>query len=178
MCLCTLSTSVNAANKSNDDIYVGSAGYTIYDNEYVVWSELRSLGYSEIAVAGIMGNIWQESRFEPSAIEYWYGDGFGIVQWTGARKSALEGYAYEMGVSEYDIYIQIEFLNKELTPDSTYYNWINSSYGFTLDDLKYSDSIYNATSAFFYCYERANDDTLAIRQEKAFEYYYAFTGVE
>lgn len=50
------------------DFYGGS-------NEEKVWFALRNAGYSEEATAGVMGNIYQESRFDPAVEEYGGGPG-------------------------------------------------------------------------------------------------------
>ena len=58
----------------------GIYGGTIQEK---VWFALRDVGYSEIAVAGAMGNIDYESGgFDPNAIEGGSGEGIGLIQWS------------------------------------------------------------------------------------------------
>ena len=47
---------------------------SVGNNERVVWNFFRSNGFSEASVAGIMGNIQQESSFDPTCIQN-YGKG-------------------------------------------------------------------------------------------------------
>ena len=55
------------------------------NNEEKVWNYFRERGLSDIAVAGIMGNIKGESEFDPFKIESGVATpGWGIMQWTPA----------------------------------------------------------------------------------------------
>ena len=57
----------------------GIIGNTLEDK---LWFSLRNMGYSEYAVAGLMGNLKYESGgFNPSAIEGGTGEGIGLAQW-------------------------------------------------------------------------------------------------
>ena len=77
-----------------------------------IWSYLLSLGYSKAAIAGIMGNIAQESNFNSSS-ENSIG-AYGLCQWLGGRRKALEAFAKSKGTSPSDIKTQMEFMHKEL----------------------------------------------------------------
>lgn len=69
----------------------GIYGGTIQEK---VWFALRDLGYSEISVAGAMGNIhWESGGFNPSLIEGGSGEGIGLIQWSFGRKEGLINYA-------------------------------------------------------------------------------------
>lgn len=61
----------------------------ILDNENLryIRGVLRSKGYSESAIAGILANIYAESSFNPKADN---GVGYGIAQWAGDRRKRLK----------------------------------------------------------------------------------------
>ena len=76
---------------------------------------LVAKGLSVAQTAGVLGNIQAESGFRPGAIEGGTGIGFGIVQWSYGRRTALEDAAREKGVSPADLCFQLEYLYQELT---------------------------------------------------------------
>ena len=91
----------------------GIYGGTIQEK---VWFALRDLGYSEIAVAGAMGNISGEnSTWDTGSIEAGYGIGAGLCQWSHGRRTQLEEYAKSKGVSWTDPDTQVEFLVTEIS---------------------------------------------------------------
>ena len=78
-----------------------------------IWSFFKSKGFSDAAIAGIIGNISQESSFNPKA----GGDGgtsFGLCQWHKGRWDNLKAYAKSKGTTDADIKTQLEFAYKEL----------------------------------------------------------------
>ena len=89
----------------------------IYGNsvEEKVWFGLKRMGLSEYAIAGVMGNIYGESGFNPNAIEGGNGEGIGLCQWSFGRRDALEAYAESKGTAWSDVDTQIQFLMGELT---------------------------------------------------------------
>ena len=46
-----------------------ASGKYVTDNGRKIWATLQSKGYSKAATAGIMGNMWRESGFDPSNLE-------------------------------------------------------------------------------------------------------------
>ncbi|MCH1713175.1 MULTISPECIES: phage tail tip lysozyme [Lactococcus] len=52
-------------------------------NAWIVWQFLKSKGYTEQAVAGILGNMDQESRVMPDTDQIG-GPAYGLVQWDGS----------------------------------------------------------------------------------------------
>ena len=101
-----------------------------------IWNFLKYKGLSDYAAAAVLGNIQAECNFDPAAIESATGKGFGLIQWTGGRRTALEAAAKKAGVSPSDLQFQLEYLWKEsLDP--------NSSYGKSLTKAGF----YTATSA-------------------------------
>lgn len=78
------------------------------------WYALKSLGYSDEAICGAMGNIKQESGFKTTALNSSSG-AYGISQWMGGRLDSLKNYANSKSTTEEDEIIQIEFLIAEIT---------------------------------------------------------------
>ena len=95
----------------------GSASlYTGSTTAEKIWNFLRGQGYSEYTVAGIMGNMMQESSMNPSSVSR-TGKYVGLVQWGGGRRTQLEQYAASVGKSWDDLDVQLDFLYAELQPD-------------------------------------------------------------
>ena len=181
----------NAKNKANSMItkikrllsnFSASGKYGEDTIEYKVWTSLRAAGYSEITVAGTMGNIYAESGFDPSVVEHGNGIGFGLIQWSYNRRTAIENYAAEQGKDVNSVELQIEWLLKECDPNDSAYAWMNSSKSYdgkswTYDEWKNATDIESAVRAFMFCFERpAGTSSLQKRIDAANEYYEEFTG--
>jgi len=157
-------------------------------NKQQVWSFLKGKGLTDDAAAGIMGNMEQESTFNPKAIN---SIGCrGIVQWCYGRNDLLTSYANERGKSWDCLGVQLEYMWHEMT--ETGQGSVNSSgqqLGIPLVDAlngksfngssKYTNSgAYNAGQIFHDYFERAN---VALgedkgRGERADKLYQEFTG--
>ncbi len=74
----------------------------------------RAMGCNKYQVAGIMGNIKQESCFSPKTVNSESG-AFGIIQWNGVRKTYLNEYASKNGYSADNMGIQLAFFRYEMT---------------------------------------------------------------
>ena len=181
----------NAKNKANSMItkikrllsnFSASGKYGEDTIEYKVWTGLRAAGYSEITVAGTMGNIYAESGFDPSVVEHGNGIGFGLIQWSYNRRTAIENYAAEQGKDVNSVELQIEWLLKECDPNDSAYAWMNSSKSYdgkswTYDEWKNATDIESAVRSFMFCFERPlNTSSLQKRIDAANEYYEEFTG--
>lgn len=108
-------------------------------NEEQIWNYLiTEMGFNDTQAAGIMGNIEQESGFDPEAAYVGpESDAYGIIQWVGPRRAALEAYAASKGKDKSDLGIQLEYMKKELE---------SSGYKSTvLDPIKASTNIAEAT---------------------------------
>lgn len=91
----------------------GIYGGTIQEK---VWYALKDLGFSDIAVAGAMGNIdYESSGFKTTAVEGGSGEGIGLLQWSYGRKQQLIDYAKYKGVNWTDEDTQVEFLVAEIS---------------------------------------------------------------
>ena len=135
-------------------------------NENIVWDYLIEQGYSAIQVAGIIGNMYQESGVNP-AREETNGIGYGLVQWSFGRRQQLEAFAESKGKPASDIYVQLEFLVKELKEGKQFY-------GTYAEQFANPYSVDQATEAFCWGFERPNKNyaNMANRKAKAWEAYY------
>lgn len=148
-----------------------------------IWDFLAKDGYSAEGIAGILGNLHEESGFRSGAIENDGGTtnealvkqitaskeafladarGFGLAQWTDkGRKSALWDFAQSKGTSVADFQTQLEFLLKEL----------QEGYKGTSDALKGQISVDKASEIFGREYEGFGADSAASRLEKSKKFY-------
>ena len=148
-----------------------------------IWDFLAKAGYSAEGIAGILGNLHEESGFRSGAIqddggttnedlvkqitaskEAFLADwrGFGLAQWTDkGRKSALWDFAQSKGTSVADFQTQLEFLLKEL----------QEGYKGTSDALKGQISVDKASEIFGREYEGFGADSAASRLEKSKKFY-------
>lgn len=135
-------------------------------NENIVWDYLLDAGYSKVQAAGIIGNMWQESGVNPSRHES-NGIGFGLVQWSFGRRQQLESYASSKGKSASDIYVQLEFLVKELREGKQ----LSGTYA---EQFANPYSVDQATEAFCWGFERPHKDhaNMANRKKQAWAAYY------
>ena len=164
-----------------------NSGASIYGSsiEEKIWFALRDMGYSEYATAAAMGNIYQESHFNPKA-ENPKSKAFGICQWTKGRKEGLTFYASAKGSNIDDENTQIEFLMAELTPGGgaygyATYNVLTSTYTgtkYTPEDWTNAKDLADSVTAFCFTFERCGVDEANIpnRLGKAQEYLAMFSG--
>lgn len=83
-------------------------------NESVIYGFLRSqLGLSDVAAAGVLGNLQVESGFDPTRPNPAEG-AIGIAQWELDRRTALQRYAAAHGGRETDLPMQLGYLATEL----------------------------------------------------------------
>ncbi len=84
------------------------------NNREKIWNYLvGELKLNDKQAAGVMGNMEQESGFNPTAVNPSSG-AYGIAQWLGGRKTSLENFAQEKGKSKSNLGVQLEYLKKEL----------------------------------------------------------------
>lgn len=83
-------------------------------NEEKIWNYfIQELGLNDIQAAAIMGNMEQESSFDPKIVNPRSG-AYGIAQWLGNRKTNLENLAQSKGKPVSDLGLQLDFLKSEL----------------------------------------------------------------
>lgn len=102
-----------AANSTVSAVNVGSAS----DNEKTIWNWLVGQGLSGAQAAGIMGNIQQESDFDPTIIQGGGnsnnpaaagGNGWGLVQWTPGAKVLQDKAGAKATGNIYDIPTELQ----------------------------------------------------------------------
>jgi len=74
--------------------------------------QLISRGFSQIEAAAIVGNMWAESTFDPTATNSI--GAIGLLQWLGTRKDALLDYAKQHKKKWNTIPLQLDFIKYEL----------------------------------------------------------------
>lgn len=136
-------------------------------NTAIVQKYLQDKGLNNKAVAGVMGNIQQESSFDTHATNSNSG-AFGLFQWLGSRKTNLENYAKNSGTSVTDINTQLDFFWHELnTSEKKSKNMLlNSSY----------DTASDYAVAFEKSFERSGGSALENRKKYAENYYSVISG--
>lgn len=135
-----------------------------------VWNFLASKGVASVAIAGIMGNMWAESRYNPSANQLDnepnmnpYKAGVGLCQWTETRKDTLNSVAAGMGTTWTDVNAQLTHLWNEIGPGGYYHEHLQAI-------CKMSD-VAQATQYWFSNFEVGNpayahmDERIAAAQE-------------
>lgn len=128
------------------------------ENKEIIENFLRDKGLNDKAIAGVMGNIQQESNFSTTAKNSSSG-AYGLFQWTGSRKKGLENYAKSNGGSADDINTQLNYFWNELetTESKTKDILINSNY----------DSASDYAEAFEKSFERSGGSALDKRKTYA-----------
>lgn len=84
-------------------------------NVAIVQRRLYELGYSPHQVAGIIGNLQQESgrNLNPNVVGD-KGTAYGIAQWRGPRFEGLQSFAQQRGVDWRDPSLQADYIHHEL----------------------------------------------------------------
>ncbi len=149
-----------------------------------IWNYFKDKGLTEAGIAGVMGNLYEESRLLSNNLENWaeklirrkdaqytadvnsgkyekedFCDdafGYGLCQWTmDARKEGLYERTVEKGLSIDDLDAQLDYLWEELN---------DSWYKHILDTLRVTNDIREATNVFMCDFENpANQRSSAKR---------------
>lgn len=114
-------------------------------NGAAIYSYLKQKGMPDEVIAGIMGNLQQESGFNPSAIGD-SGNSIGIAQWYKERGDALRNFAQQRGKDWNDLNTQLDFLVDE----------INNGYPELIKGMT-GLSPHDSALKFHTDYERSND---------------------
>lgn len=153
------------------------------DNAAVIWNFLKSKGLNDYAVAGIMGNLKEESGLDPCNLQNSYNKklnisdadytavvdagaypdfvtdkaGYGLVQWTyWSRKKSLLDYAKAAGTSIGDLNMQLAFMWQEL-----------QGYKAVMTVLNSAASVREASDIVLHKYEQPGDQSVAVEEKRA-----------
>lgn len=161
-----LNRQIATGNIQRTGVVTSSASSSVNSVESTVWNFFKSKGLGDNAVAGIMGNIRQESNFNPKNVNKSSGAS-GIFQWLGSRKKELMNYAKQIGKSWEDINVQLEFAWKEL----------NSTEKRALESLRKGLTVSQHASEFDRLFERSGRSQVGKRQSYANSYYSQYAGI-
>ena len=169
---------------SNKSVQSGNISKDAEDTAMRIWKYFKSKGWSDQAIAGLLGNMYKESRLSSLRLQgdlsqdlakskvytekadkdlnfFKHGIGYGLCQWTyGARKENLWKFCHDKGVSVGDTNMQIAFVDYEI-------NNGGMSKRFR-DKLMHSNDVNMATAIILKVYEKpARMDDPAELQERA-----------
>lgn len=105
-------------------------------NAKYIWQALKAKGWTENAIAGLLGNTHVESSHNPGIWEGLNANnmsrGFGLVQWTPA--SGIHNWANNLGLSPTAMDTQLKAIDEDAL-----YGWIpTSNYNLTFSEFKKS----------------------------------------
>ena len=158
----------------------------IMDTPKIIWDKFKAAGFSDIATAAIMGNLYDESHFKSNNLQNSYNKkfnltdeeytaivnnkvysrdsfstdkaGYGLAQWTyWSRKQTLYDYTVGQGYSIDDLGRQISLIITELT----------GQYKGILNSLTNVSSIEDASNLILFQYERPADQGKVVQNRRA-----------
>jgi Phage tail lysozyme len=129
-------------------------------NQATIGAFLAGKGLSAAQVAGVEGNLYVESGFDPTNVNPKEG-AIGIAQWEGSRRTALRSYAARTGGSESSLTTQLGFMWNELT----------GSESSSLSRLRATTTPGDAAAVFDQYYERSSGEARATRIKKAQQFF-------
>lgn len=109
----TLDSGIYYFNTEVDVNCGGSITLIGSDNAQKAYNFFFGKGLTPIQAVGIMGNLQAESSIIPDREEAGGGGGYGIAQWTGGRRTALEQAAATKGANVKDLGFQLQYLIEE-----------------------------------------------------------------
>lgn len=125
-------------------------------------------GLSDQEIAGILGNLNEESRFNPAAVNPSSG-AYGVSQLLGARRTSLDDFAARTGGEASQLATQMGFLVQEMTnPELAPNAWAGNPNNFFGDqDLSLADATTQFADNFLRMgqNERRMDDRLASAEQ-------------
>lgn len=165
--------------------------------EKAIWDFLKSKGFNDFAVAGLMGNLFAESGLNPQNLQNTYNKkfgktdaqytaevdnssytnfvhdsaGYGLAQWTYySRKQGLLNAARAAGVSIGNMNMQLAYLWQEL-----------QGYKSVMGTLKAATSVRAASDAVLTGFEKPADQSETVqkkREEYGLAYYNKYAGTQ
>ena len=136
--------------------------------EQSIHSKLVQGGLTPIAAAGVVANLWAESKLDPAAKQYGDGRGRGLAQWEkkgrfDTDRINLVNFAEERGTNWRDLDTQIAFILHELD--------VHPEYRKVKDLLNSAESVDEATTIFLKKYEKAGIEHAEKRLEYGRKFY-------
>ena len=137
------------------------ARWEVRQNEYesatYIWRFFKNQGYSDHAVAGILGNLMAEVGGQTLYIQYWLSSStyYGMCQWNRE---------YYPGVIGQDLNGQCEFLLSTIEAEFNSYGYI---VGYTYEQFINATDEQSAALAFAKVYERCGSGSYSVRQRNA-----------
>ena len=168
------------------------------DNAKIIWNYFKTRGFTDYGIAGLIGNLHAESTLYPNNLENTANNklgmtdseytaavdngtytsfvtdrfGYGLAQWTWwTRKQGLLDMAKSRGCSIGDIYMQLDYLYKELV----------ESFPSVLTTLKTATSILVASNKVlmeFECPADVSGTVQSLRASYSQEFYNRFAIVD
>lgn len=135
-------------------------------NTDLIWNFLINEGFSPAAAAGVMGNIYQESKYDPNS-ENEIG-AYGLFQWLGDRRVGLEITAEQFGVAVNDLMFQMQYFIIEVTSGGESNSF--SDYG-GIEGFKQLTDPIAACDIFEACFERSGGSAMWDRENEAQKIY-------
>lgn len=150
--------------------------------EEEIYDFCKNKGMSHAAACGVLGNIRQESGFNPEKVQYGGGPGRGLFQLDNERLDTMQNSAYERGLEWTTVYAQMEHMWDELntedidmrfkgriSPGNMNYIGIEG-HPEGVQGFMHCDDVYYATALFEAAYERAGSPNMENRYAYAEEY--------
>lgn len=168
--ICTLET---YAIDYKFNIDIGKKKYLTDDqraeNAIYIFEHLHSYGMSMHAIAGLLGNIEQESTIN-SGLKSSNTTGWGLIQWS--PRSVLTDWADENGLEWSDPDTQLLLIIEEGEESTEHGQWLSTkAYSYTWEEFCEITDIDEATKAYLYQRERAGTPELEKRLEYAHKWY-------
>ena len=133
------------------------------NNVEKAWIFYISQGFSKEATAGILGNYMRESRMNPSIVERGNNIGFGIAQWSFARRINLVTWLNKNNYAASSLEGQLRYSIVEMQ---------NMSFGkYNYSSFKRINNVKEATAIFEKYFERAGVVAIDERTKYAEEIY-------
>ena len=149
---------------------------TLPEGEYpearLIWTTIKSWGYSDNVVAGIIGNMMAEVGGGTLAgLSNWHTDGcgYGLIQWTSGRQRLLK----QLYGARPNIDQQLQFIKNELTGQNGVNRQVTEA---QYNELLNAGSPEAAAMTFAKYYERCGSSYRAKRQSFARTAYNYFVG--
>lgn len=140
------------------------------NNVHIIYNYFSGLGWTDNAIAAILGNMQQESTINPGLWQNLRPNrgGFGLVQWTPYTKYTewADQNGYEWGDGDGQLY----WIQHETTPTG---EWIETDgYELTFEEFqKSTQTVDYLTRAYLYNFERAGNAQLENRLKYAAYWY-------